>query len=480
MKLPVRIINLREQTEETQLRKKKIINKLSYLLISFNQGIAGISELAVNYLYKDVFKLSPANFSVISSFCSIPWIIKPFFGILTDAFPFLGYRRKTYIISCGILSLICWLVISTVIDKVYMYLCVFLLFCINSAVSFSTVLGEAVVVEISQLDKSESAHSSAKNNVSFFFLCKYVGYLLSSFCKGWLMDKLHIKGVFIVASLPPILLIASGLILIENKESHCKISLVETEIESEKNETIKFTPKNSFFKEFFSFFCQKFILIPTIFILLYYSAPSYNAAYWYFLTEKLNFNATDQGLVSVYGNIANLIAIIIYMNMKKPDFRKIIIFGSLISFFFSFIDYAVVKRWNVDYVSDFNMFIISAVFLNFLGEIVSMPMLALAANLCPKNMEGTVYSVFMSALNFGGILSGLIGSFLTFLFGITNENYAPLDTLILACNIFSLLPLLLMLIIPKNYFIPEQKKLKEAELDEVHDLTQETNEGSLN
>jgi hypothetical protein len=36
------------------------------------------------------------------------------------------------------------------------------------------------------------------------------------------------------------------------------------------------------------------------------------------------------------------------------------------------------------------------------------------------------------------------------------------------------------LIIPKNYFIPEQKKLKEAELDEVHDLTQETNEGSLN
>ena len=35
-----------------------------------------------------------------------------------------------------------------------------------------------------------------------------------------------------------------------------------------------------------------------------------------------------------------------------------------------------------------------------------MPILVLACKMCPKNIEGTMYALLMSAINFGGMISG--------------------------------------------------------------------------
>ena len=76
-----------------------------------------------------------------------------------------------------------------------------------------------------------------------------------------------------------------------------------------------------------------------------------------------------------------------------------------------------------------------------IGELILMPMLSLACLLCPKNLEGTVYAMFMSALNFGGIMSGLLGSFLTSWLKITSKNYDNLANLILIANFLTICPL---------------------------------------
>ena len=59
-----------------------------------------------------------------------------------------------------------------------------------------------------------------------------------------------------------------------------------------------------------------------------------------------------------------------------------------------------------------------------------MPILSLAAELCPKNLEGTVYSLFMSTLNFGGVMSNLFGSCLMLFYGISKINYERIGALI--------------------------------------------------
>jgi len=41
-----------------------------------------------------------------------------------------------------------------------------------------------------------------------------------------------------------------------------------------------------------------------------------------------------------------------------------------------------------------------------IGELNSMPLLILACRMCPKNIEGTMYAILMSTLNFGSMMSG--------------------------------------------------------------------------
>lgn len=90
------------------------INYLVIFLVAFSQGVTGLSDLAMNYLYKDDLKLEPWEVSRINSFAYIPWIIKPVYGFISDSFPIAGYRRKPYLILFGLIVMSCWLCMSKV------------------------------------------------------------------------------------------------------------------------------------------------------------------------------------------------------------------------------------------------------------------------------------------------------------------------------------------------------------------------------
>jgi folate/biopterin transporter len=426
-------------------------NKLAYLIISFNQGLASISELAVSYYYKDTLKIEPARLSQLMSIIALPWMIKPIFGLITDLLPICGYRRKIYIILCGLLNILCWTCMATM--NLSVSGATILLLLINLGLSFSTVVGEAIVVELSQLSKDDS--SKTKDYVSMFFFCKYVGALFSAYMKGLLVEKMNVKGVFLIASILPWLLVVSGMVLLEEsikKSNHSAYGTIGT---GEANSDGDSSP--DLMKEFCEFMCKKYVIVPTIFIIVFMATPSYNDPFFYFLTDELKFTPSDLGKISFFSTLATLIAIWMYQQyFKTCNFKMMITIGSILSFFFSFCGYILVLRINLKLgISDYILVLVSNSFLSMLGELILMPMLALAAQLCPKNLEGTVYSLFMSALNFGGILSGLNGSFLTTFLGITSKDYSNLYLLILISNIISLAPLPMLCCIDNSYFQPE-------------------------
>jgi folate/biopterin transporter len=447
-------------------------NKLAYLIIAFNQGLASISELAVSYFFKDALKIEPAKLSQIMSFISIPWMIKPIFGLITDLLPMCGYRRKVYIILCGLLNVLCWTCMATMNQDVSSATALLLL--INLGLSFSTVVGEAIVVELSQLSKEDS--SKTKDYVSLFFFCKYVGALFSAYMKGLLVEKMNIRGVFLIASILPWLLVISGLVLMEDsikKSTHSTYGTIGSqETNAETSPSNSSDTSHSLIKEFCEFMCKKYVIIPTIFIIVFMATPSYNDPFFYFLTDELKFTPTDLGKISFFSTLATLIAIWMYQQyFKSCNFKMMITIGSILSFIFSFCGYILVLRFNLKLgISDYLLVLVSNSFLSMLGELILMPMLALAAQLCPKNLEGTVYSLFMSALNFGGILSGLNGSFLTTMLGITSKDYSNLYLLILISNIVSLAPLPMLCCIDNSYFQPEFETPCKQEDPEQHNL----------
>ncbi|GMF34153.1 unnamed protein product [Phytophthora fragariaefolia] len=52
----------------------------------------------------DVIRMPPATTSLYYSLTFVPWNLKPLYGLLSDSVPLLGYRRKSYIALCELLA----------------------------------------------------------------------------------------------------------------------------------------------------------------------------------------------------------------------------------------------------------------------------------------------------------------------------------------------------------------------------------------
>lgn len=68
---------------------------LAIFLVYFVQGILGLSRLAVSFYFKDELHMDPAELAIFSGFSTLPWLIKPIYGFVSDTFPLFGYRRRS-------------------------------------------------------------------------------------------------------------------------------------------------------------------------------------------------------------------------------------------------------------------------------------------------------------------------------------------------------------------------------------------------
>ena len=221
--------------------KKFTRNKYSYLLLCFNSGISSITSLAVNYYFKDKLKIEPSFLSQIMAFMRIPYMLKPVYGLLTDMFPIFGYRRKFYIIISALLCSLGWLIFSLI--KLDVYQSALCLFIINVNLSFSTVLSQAIFVEIGKLTYNGELVGNTKDLVSVYFIVKNLGLILAATLKGILIEIFSIETVFLINSLNQTIMLLAGIILIEdkvsNKEEENKEKLLTSSTENNENEAKK-------------------------------------------------------------------------------------------------------------------------------------------------------------------------------------------------------------------------------------------------
>ena len=187
----------------------------------------------------------------------------------------------------------------------------FLLTVVNATLSMSTVIGQATVVELSKEKGNDS-----KNLISLYSFFKFVGVLCSSFFKGFLVEKFSIRVVFVVASILPLVLFVSGLMLVEKRYGYLEKEekLINT------NETHK---EDSLFHKLIVFYCQKKILIPTSFIIfLLWAPPGYEQPLFYFNSEALHFTPKDFGYLFLWDS-TTLHSSINSVNLSKDLFNDL-------------------------------------------------------------------------------------------------------------------------------------------------------------
>ena len=155
---------MKTEDEINKMKNAKMTrNKTSILLIGFYAGLCVISDLAVKYYFKDKRKVETATLTTILIIIKIPYLIKPIYGLLIDFVPIFGYRKKSYLFICFFLNMLSWYIFIISNDKHIVISLICLLF-INISLSFTTVIGSAIQVELSKIYENDKSNIGEKTN----------------------------------------------------------------------------------------------------------------------------------------------------------------------------------------------------------------------------------------------------------------------------------------------------------------------------
>jgi folate/biopterin transporter len=420
----------------------------------------GLSRLAVTYFMKDELKLSPAEVAALGGITSLPWIIKPLYGFLTDGVPLFGYRRRSYLGLAGVLGCASWLALGQGITDVTSATVAIVLG--SASVAVSDVVADSIVVERSRRQPSAAAAEDTAGNLqSLCWATAAVGGVLSAYFSGSLLEVVSPRVVFAITAVFPLLISAASFLIDESPvggpadEGRSPASGDESMSLGAQLRTLQAT------------LMDPRIYLPVLFVFCWQATPTPDSAMFYFSTNELGFQPEFLGRVRLASSLAALVGVGVYRTwLKDVSVKAVILWTSLLSVPLSLTQLLLVTHANRALGIPDQLFALTdSVVLTVLGQVTCvparppamawfgsdvhfvpsqvafMPTLVLASSLCPPGVEGTLFASLMSIYNAAGTLSSELGAGLTSLLGVTDTAFDRLPLLVLICSLSSLLPL---------------------------------------
>lgn len=433
------------ETQTTQNLAQQLLPSLdaesiAFLSVYFVQGALGLSRLATTFLLKDELHLDPAQSAALLGITSIPWIIKPLYGFISDGIPFFGYRRRSYLLAAGFLGCLSWLTLGTFAQDTTTAILAITMGSLS--IAFSDVVVDSLVVAKGNAPSPESTSSDngGEKNIAqaadLQSLCwgtAAVGGIFSAYFSGSLLQTVTPRTVFQITAIFPLFISLASLLI---------------------NEERILTPNNQSFstftqslqekiQELFKTILQPTIYLPVLFVFLWQATPSPDSAMFYFYTNELHFQPEFLGKLRLVSSIASLAGVTLYRTkLKEVPLKNVLFWTALTSVPLGLSQILLTTHINREWgVPDELFTLTDSVVLTVLGQVSFMPILALAALLCPPGVEGTLFASLMSIFNLSGTIGSELGALLTSTLGITDHNFGNLSWLIAICSVSSLLPL---------------------------------------
>ena len=446
---------------------------LAILLVYFVQGALGLSQLAISFYFKDVLEVGPAQLAAFLGIASIPWTIKPLYGWISDTYPIAKYRRRPYLLLSGVMGCLSWLALATIATSVWTATAAIVAG--SMSIALADVIVDALVVERTR----EEDRAGAGTLQSLSWGATALGSILTAYWGGALLDVVGPQTVFGVTSLLPLFVAASASAIAEDPVDSTSKS-GDTDADNSAPPETNTANGLTQIKEVWAAIRTPSILLPTAFICLWQATPSAESAFFYFATNDLGFGPEFLGRVRLATSVAALLGIGIFQKwLRDVPLRKILVWMTLISFGLGLTSLILITHTNRAWgIADEWFSLGDSVVLTVSGEIAFMPILVLAARLCPPGIEATLFALLMSLLNLSGLLSRELGALLMQGLGVTETNFTALGTLVIITNLTTLLPLPLIRWLPNDTakgqqddtVIPTLTDLQQAEI--IHNPTQ--------
>lgn len=403
---------------------------IAILLVYFVQGILGLARLAISFFLKDELGLSPAQVAAMMGVAALPWVVKPLFGFLSDSLPLFGYRRRSYLILSGLLGALSWVVLATVVHDAWSATAAIALG--SFSIAISDVIADSLVVERVRGESTAEVGSLQ----SLCWGATALGGMLTAYLSGLLLEHLSSHTIFgITATFPLIVSAVAWLIADAHVETGPSLTAARSQIQQLRQAVT-----------------QKQIWLPAAFLFLWQATPNSESAFFFFTTNELGFRPEFLGRVRLVTSVAALVGIWIFQRyLKGVAIRRIFFWSTLLSTGLGMTTLLLVTHANRVLGIDDHWFSLGdSLILTVMGQIAYMPVLVLAARLCPPGIEATLFALLMSVSNLAGLLSHESGALLMQWLGVSDTNFELLWLLVVITNLSTLLPLPLVRWLPAD------------------------------
>jgi folate/biopterin transporter len=401
---------------------------IAIMTIYFVEGALGLARLAQTFLLKDELHLGPAELSALTGIFSLPWTIKPLYGFLSDGFPLWGYRRRSYLIICGILCCLSYLALGfdfagVLTDDWTLTATVISLLLGSACIAFCDVVADGIVV---QQTRDSDDPKVAGGLQSLCWGSASIGGLLSAYFSGSLLTVMTPRHVFGLTSFLPFL-----------------VTLIAFSIQEPPLEATESNVSQQV-QDLWSAIRQPSIWRPALFLFLWQSTPTSDGAFLYFMTNDLGMGPEFLGRVRLVTAAASLFGVWLYQKyLRSVSIKNILLWSSIIATPLGMSSLLLIYHTNRALGIPDGAFVFGDdVALAILGQIAFLPTLVLAAKLCPPGVEAVLFATLMSIFNGASTVGTEVGAGLTKLMGVTEDNFDNLGMLTIICNLSSLYPLL--------------------------------------
>jgi predicted MFS family arabinose efflux permease len=341
---------------------------LLFGIVYFAQGMIYLPDQVVSIVFKER-GLTAGQLAAFTWITTIPWFIKPVYGLLSDFVPLFGTRRRSYFLLMSGLAAASALALSLMPGASYAWLATMITL-LWLGVGFTDVLTDALMVE----NGKRVGLTGAFQSVQWGALS--AASILVGVGGGYLAERRAFAAAFAVVACFPIVSFLMALLVV--REAPARPSL---EGFGETWAAVR------------GALARRELWAVAGFTFFWAFSPSFGPAFFYYETDVLGFSQTFIGVLSSLGAAASIVGAWAYARLSRRYSLKRLIVWSIGAGVLGTLAY-LVYRGPVSGIA------ITVVF-GAIGMTAQLAFLDLAAKACPRHAEATFFALLMSVYNLG-------------------------------------------------------------------------------
>lgn len=369
--------------DSPEIRRLVFLFGLAYFAQAMSQA-GGLIQQPLNYYLKQGLGFNAAQVADFLLILTLPWTIKPLYGLVSDYIPLLGYRRKTWLMLVNLLAAAGFLRLSGLTEPELI-----------GAALVMTAIGTAasdVIIDALMVENGERTGQTARFQGVQWIWFK-VAAILTALGGGFLAQTFAPADALSIAALitllaPVSVLLAAAFIV---REERTAVDLAEMRATT---------------RAVVAAFRSPELRIAALFLALWCFSPGFGTPMYYHMTDRLGFEQGFIGQLEAFragGAVAGAFLYARYFSRTSIAFRSVFAVVAASAAVLSYLSLAQPNAHAGTIAPTLN------VFFGLANQIGALTLFSIAARACPPRAEGFTFAALMSLYNAVDQFSSVIG-----------------------------------------------------------------------